>query len=205
MPPGRKENTVFINIGKFKRALKETYKSVTGVGVERNEKDVIAISAGRLYIEAHLMDTTKEFRGALIEILGDIPEKGEAITYHEDGDQNALTGSYDQSLLTYEKPGGTEYAITKMIMDEEVLYQSDSGNVIMVKKALSDIFDLSKQESGEAAPCNWKEMDGHIFLTNGVVAMRILPTREKYRGEADIIDALKNVTLNYPRSNEELI
>ena len=196
---------MFINIPKFKKYIKDTYKSVVGVGIERTESDVLAISAGRLYLETAFAETTKEFRAALVEICGDLPEKGEAITYHEEGDQVAMRQTYYNGLLRHEVEKGTEYRRTQVAIGSNIIYQCSDNSVVMIKDSLDAIFDMSKQESGETPPCQWKAMDGCLFRTNGTQLLKIMPTDPQYKGEEELLHALEGAELNYPTNNEDLI
>lgn len=196
---------MFLNITKFKSYIKKAYKSMLGLGVARDKDDIVIVDAGFLYVEADLRETTKEFRAALIEVCGRIPEAGEAVTFGEDGDQKAVLERYHKQLfIRTPKPTDRMFEVTPLTIGDRILMQSSEGEVIMVKGAVLNIFSPTSIEENEDRPGEWKTACPGMVATSTetmLMGMHIMPT--EYLGEQKILDALVGTKLNYSKLDED--
>lgn len=192
---------MFINNSKFKSYIKKAYKSTLGLGVERDGDDIVAVDAGYLYIEADLRESTKEFRAALIEICGRIPDRNEAVTFGEDGEQEATRGRYNRGLFVRE-PKQTDriFEETPLRIEDRVLMQSSDSEIIMVKETAFNIFASSNVEEGEETPGSWKAVyPGMVAASTETMLMGLHIAAAEYVGEQAILDALISTKLNYSK------
>jgi len=186
---------MFLNISKLKSYLKKVYKGVAGIGMEHSEDGVLVVQAGRLYIEADLQKATKEFKAALIEICGEIPQAGVAREYNEDGEQETIPDAYNMHIMQHDYMQGKPFAISDIRIDGNLLFQSPMDyEILMIKEKLVDIYAPQKVEEYESSPKDWNYFDDLLVCGNGnmILAYKLTDPDNEYH-LMDILKALHSV------------
>lgn len=195
---------MFINISKFKSYLKKAYKSVLGVNIERTKDDIIVINVGGLYIEADMQEATKEFKAAIIEVCGEIPHRGVARTYNEDGDQEAIPSFVNRELFKTDYMQGKGFEESRLTLDGCILFQAEMGTeegrqILPIPGKLLDIYAPSKTTVEEEDPSEWVRLDDLLVCGNPTMILGLRPEPLQYQGEALIVNALQGTSIIYTK------
>ena len=196
---------MFINPRKFKSYIKKTYNSTLGLWIAHDRSGLIVIDASFLHIEADLQESTKEFRAAIIEVCGRIPEEGEAVTFCKDGEQESVLETRHKQLFTREaKKTDKVFERTPLILGTNILMQAEDGEIIMINDAAFSIFAPHNTVKGEFAPDAWKVVHyGMVATRSATMLMGLQVIPPMYSGEHSILDALINTKLNYKTLEED--
>ena len=87
---------MFINLIEFKKLLKNAYKG-GGLIVGRLEEDMVLTNgSGTWGVQVEAECVPNKLKGALVELIGDLPEYGEVCRYSPEGIQTELNlGRFD--------------------------------------------------------------------------------------------------------------
>ena len=191
---------MFINISKFKSYIKKAYKSVLGVDIERTKEDIIVINAGGLYIEADMQEATKEFKAAIIEVCGEIPHRGVARTYNENGDQEAIPGFINRELFKTDYMQGKGFEESRLTLDGCILFQDVLTNeIILIPEKLLSIYAPSKTTMEEEDPSEWSLCADLLICGNPTMTLGLRPASLQYQGEVSIVNSLQFVSIVYTK------
>ncbi len=149
---------MFIKQKVFEKLLNEAYKG-SGVYIGCTENDlqerVYCIGTSSWAIWVDTLELTKEAKGAIIKLCGDLPSMGEAYRAVKDYDnQYEMEDKYDNLLAGYAQCKG-EVRKTKLCVSNNMsVLQSWSGKIYLSDKKIMDLVDYSsiQREEGEKEP-----------------------------------------------------
>lgn len=159
----REDKIMLFKVSKLKPILKHAWKN-TGlvVGAAEEDGDIsFYYFAGKDWIIAVYSDgITKELKGALIELVGDLPSAGEEFISYRGNNQQQV--GFEEHFAIWDKyheaynKGQTYQAhnTSLVINDEETpedlrVYTCEDGTVMTVLEKISKIIDTSECAEGE--------------------------------------------------------
>ena len=195
---------MFVKQSEFEKQIKKAYKNgCLRVFMDFNEDMVINTSNWTLGIHRDFI--TKEIKGALIKLVGDLPEKGQTILYGDDEfEQHEMNVMLDASVFEGCEQENSDYknfCITCITLEKELrLAQAETDNKLIKifrQKHLDLIArDLVDTKNGET------QVEGPISANKGVTlkwwttagALEICSAiSENYRNE--LLDMLKTIKI----------
>lgn len=166
---------MFINLIEFKKLLKNAYKG-GGLIVGRLEEDMILTNgSGTWGVQVEAECVPNKLKGALVELIGDLPEYGEVCRYSPEGIQTELNlGRFDFKGLW---KAAKDYAVQAPFFlqekwDEYALLQLHSTmEMRMVPREFIDLIsgkDLDHEI--EEMPGRPSVRDDFVIWKNGIMA-----------------------------------
>lgn len=199
---------MFVNLGVFKRMMKESWKT-TGLYVGRKGQRIV-ISGGYWTIRVDRVLLKKTDLAAIVEFAGELPEDGKAVTAmqkmdNEDGDYNdtnlqLLIGSiYDGKGIDF-NPTKVVYLYGDKAV--RVIQEPDLKRCVIVNEEIMHLIDKSRidkeKEGYPSGPLAPDKRDEVMVWTNGrmdLIVRTALPS-EKYREEVEnFLQLLENMEL----------
>lgn len=186
---------MFIDYTILKKLMKIAYKE-DGLTVTNGLNVIImsynwGISVNRDYL-------TKEAKGPLIEIIGDLPEVGTAVTYHKDGDKQQTQLENIGIIQAYAEQDETGYIYKPLQVNilwnknEYVVFEKNEdtdkvvANSIYLK--LVNLMNIDDR-NGETLPGDWFRTRNYINIENNVMKLWC----SCYTPENDQISAILDV------------
>lgn len=198
---------MFINKGVFKKLIKKAFKT-TGLHIEHTTEGIIAIRGDVSGIEIAKDDMTKEAKAAVIELIGELPEKGESILYRDgQSPQMELGGNTYQNLMQIWEDAVREYITTRLLfrpaLESVIVLQSVNNggirNHITTFAEIASMIDPAKidTDNGEDIPGPVRlDRSGKLIIwANNIMAMYAVNRKYCCGEEERLMDALGQIDL----------
>lgn len=184
----------------LKRIIKSAWKG-SGLHVEHTAHDWLALSGFWWRLEVDYQQLNNKVKAQLIELIGEIPERGEGYLYFKNTDpQSEMPGTTYQNLLEKWTRCNAQYEITNVLLKTSqdnlaVLQCGDSK--ILIPEWAADLTRGETDDDGENEPGNGRSMNGesYVIWANNKMALAIFKRGEQYAGEREFIDAVSEVDL----------
>ncbi len=148
---------MFLNTPLVKKLFKRAFNS-TGLEVARPEEETIYIGGSQWRIEMNYDLMPFKQKAALIELLGDIPAAGSAVTADKEGVQYTYIGSIPSLRNGYmaAKTGvkKTPVVIVRPYADYQLLREQEQQSFMAVKREFLQLIDSREIDFvNEGMPC----------------------------------------------------
>lgn len=162
---------MFLNITGLKKYLKAAYKGSGLIVGNLDREMVIMNAAGTWGIQIDTIFVPNKLKGALAELIGDLPEEGEIYTYRPEDTQKELDlGRFD---FYYQWKCAKDYAaqtpfILRCAWDEYALMQIHSTMELRpVSREYMDLISIKDLDhSNESMPGNPSYLNGILYWKN---------------------------------------
>lgn len=195
---------MFIKQSVFEKLIKKAYK-YDALRIYKSEDDDLIIDTPNCTLGIHKDFITKEVKGALIKLVGDLPERMESILYGKGGNmQYEISEMIDTSILNNDYTKDREYSpyivsnVTIEKIHRVIQSESDISIIRMFKQEYLDLIerslvDIKGGETNVEGPISDDEGSSLRWYTN-VCALEIKRSVvEDYTNE--LIGALKTIKL----------
>ena len=121
---------MFIKQSVFEKQIKKAYK-YDALKIYKSENDDIVIDTPRWMLAIYKDFITKEIKGALVKLVGDLPEKNESILYGAIlGMQYEMGDIVDTSILNndYTEDRGSQYFVSSLTIEKIYRVIQSEGN-----------------------------------------------------------------------------
>lgn len=195
---------MFIKQSVFEKLIKKAYK-YDALRIYKSEDDDLIIDTPNCTLGIHRDSITKEVKGALIKLVGDLPERTESILYGKGGNmQYEISEMIDTSILNNDYTKDREYSpyIVSNVTIEKVYRviqsESDISIIRMFKQAylnliIRSLVDIKGGKTSVEGPISNDEGSSLRWYTN-VCALEIKRSvAEDYKDE--LIETLRKIKL----------
>lgn len=195
---------MFVNSGKLKKLMKEAWKT-SGLYVGR-DGDLVSIRGPYWQIDVHKELLKKADLAAIVELAGELPQPGEAVTAWK-GTENAETEyekSIIQAIFTEEKM--TRFFITRASYGcgkaARVLQQPETQKCVLLNEDILELVDKhcidKERENYPEGPLSPDEKGSVMAWTNGMMklyAYTVIPAA-RYEDEVkEYLELAANIEL----------
>lgn len=199
---------MFINESVFKKLIKKAYKT-TGLHIEHTVDGIIAIYGNTWGIEIAKDNMTKKAKAAVIELIGELPGKGESVIYREkQSSQMEVEGTTYRSLTQLWGNAEGEYDKTGLVfwsgIENVIIMQSKSEKVtnhILTYADIVNMINIAKIDADHGedipGPGRLDERKELIIWQNNVMSMCVVNRGRQAPGEERLMDALSNIDLRW--------
>lgn len=205
---------MFISNNKFKKLVKDTYKS-GGLLFGQTELGILIVGGEGWQLEIDKEYICKEHLAAIIECTGRIPEKGEAIVFIKlregcEEQEEMIETAYQDLLSKWAERAndkGCQYKFTRIILASDNGYQWVMENTNMTQEkcfmynhiAMMIDDSLIDKKSGEESPVfASRPDDSFMFFGNSTMVLMVKKWTPMYEGEFELAQKLKEVKGLYP-------
>ena len=195
---------MFIKQSVFEKLIKKAYK-YDALRIYKSEDDNLIIDTPNWMLGIHKDFITKEVKGALVKLVGDLPERAESILYGKGGNmQYEISEMIDTSILNNDYTKDREYSpyiVSNVTIEKTyrvIQSESDISIIRMFKQEYLDLIerslvDLKGGETNVEGPISDDEGSSLRWYTN-VCALEIKRSiAEDYTNE--LIETLKKIKL----------
>ena len=195
---------MFIKQSVFEKLIKKAYK-YDALRIYKSEDDDLIIDTPNWMLGIRKDFITKEVKGALVKLVGDLPERIESILYGKSGNmQYEISEIIDKSILNNDYTKDREYSpysVSNVTIEKTyrvIQSESDISIIRMFKQEYLDLIerslvDLKGGETNVEGPISDDEGSSLRWYTN-VCALEIKRSiAEDYTNE--LIETLKTIKL----------
>lgn len=197
---------MFLKTAGFKRLIKEAYKGV-GLSVGATDK-AIYLSGGYWIIWVRKGQIPKEKLAAIIELVGELPEPGEAYRATKDGQQYELQWTDLYDAMENAKKCQYEMDITRVIIegkvdaDSRILQHSETGVIQLIDEKIIQMIsnkevDAKKGHTEVIGPVCGR-LPG-VFWYNNTMALYVMPRTDDI--SIRLIRFLEGIDINAESKN----
>lgn len=167
----------------LKSLMKQCYKGF-GLYIE-NESDIISIGCVSWQLEIGLKSIPKKTKSAIIELIGELPEPGEAwkCWSDKDGDfiQRQLPGTvFDNIAATYEELREIDtYELTNIILrtkgkNNVAVYKNSNNLIVTIYDNIAELIDndCTDTDNGEDFCESPKLYNSYLIWSNNTMSFR---------------------------------
>lgn len=199
---------MFINCTKFKVLLKEAYKyQMLTVGL--SEEGMYYIRGRWWHMEVPKEYLKKEIKAAIVALVGDLPEPGEALGYQEYAEpQDTMLDTIKEDLWArYEAAKTNIMEKTRIMMNTDnntyVLYQmQQAAQKKAIRLAFAQCIDEGKKDEQETMSEPVLHNHGIIWSGNQMAIICAAKAME-WRGEENFLEAVSAYDLAWEQVESE--
>lgn len=191
---------MFTRTNKLKIIFKEAYEDhALDIGLTKDNVYIIRGNIFMLVCPAEQIDN--EVLAELVKLTGGLPNKGEAISYVKNDEQQMtdLEFLYEDLYEQWEKAKNPVNA-TRMIIssesDMQIVYQTKQLEPIMVPARLHNCIGLPRGANEEMQTTRLTE-DGKLITVSNEMQFRFDQHKIKWLQEWEILDKCKGIDLNW--------
>ena len=185
----------------LKRLIKNAYKG-SGLHIEHTHNGWLALSGLMWRLEIDYQRINNKVKAQLVELVGDLPEEGEAYVYHHKEDpQSEIPGTTFCNLMQKFVECDQEYETTNVLLktleDNLIVMQCGESKILVPEwtAALVDgDIDMDENPCGNAKS---RRGDSWLYWANNLMAVSVFKRGEKYLGEKDFLDAVADIDLKW--------
>lgn len=195
---------MFIKQSVFEKLIKKAYK-YDALRIYKSEDDNLIIDTPNWMLGIHKDFITKEVKGALVKLVGDLPERTESILYGKGGNmQYEISEMIDTSILNNDYTKDREYSpyiVSNVTIEKTyrvIQSESDISIIRMFKQEYLDLIerslvDLKGGETNVEGPISDDEGSSLRWHTNVCMLELKRSIAEDYTNE--LIETLKTIKL----------
>lgn len=195
---------MFIKQSVFEKQVKKAYK-YDALKIYKSENDDIVIDTPRWTLAIYKDFITKEIKGALVKLVGDLPEKNESILYGAIlGMQYEMGDIVDTSILDSdytEARGYSQYFVSSLTIEKiyRVIQSEGNDNTIRLynqehlNMIARNLVDTKAGETGVEGPISNDEGSSLRWYTNAGTLEIKRDISENYTNE--LLELLKTIKL----------
>ena len=195
---------MFIKQSVFEKQIKKAYK-YDALKIYKSENDDIVIDTPRWTLAIYKDFITKEIKGALVKLVGDLPEKNESILYGAIlGVQYEMGDIVDTSILDgdyTEARGYSQYFVSSLTIEKiyRVIQSDGNDNTIRLynqehlNMIARNLVDTKAGETGVEGPISNDEGSSLRWYTNAGTLEIKRDISEKHTNE--LLELLKTIKL----------
>lgn len=195
---------MFIKQSVFEKQIKKAYK-YDALKIYKSENDDIVIDTPRWTLAIYKDFITKEIKGALVKLVGDLPEKNESILYGAIlGVQYEMGDIVDTSILDgdyTEARGYSQYFVSSLTIEKiyRVIQSDGNDNTIRLynqehlNMIARNLVDTKAGETGVEGPISNDEGSSLRWYTNAGTLEIKRDISENYTNE--LLELLKTIKL----------
>lgn len=203
---------MFIKNSEFKKLLKDAYK-YHELNVGRTNNGVFVVESPSWHMEVMEEYMTNEVKALLVELIGDLPAAGQAMSFRETQEmpQNMMLDCLYENL--WNKIMEPEW----IEMEQTRVYLQTDGtlcNLLQPKKLTSDNtwIPVAYLNTVDKRRCDEEEnFNGPIANVNDVMwwseemAFRCKSKAPRFKGERELLRVTNGIDMNWPQTEVELI
>ena len=200
---------MFTKTSKLKAIFKEAYNGHQ-LDIGLNDDNVYIIRGHIFMMKCPAEFMENEILAELVKLTGELPGKGEAISYmSKDEPQMTDMEFLDEDLYEQWEEGKQIVEPTRMMVrsedDIQVVYQSISGNEkIMVPARLYNCIDTPRGIDEKKKETKVTKLNRLIVVSNEM-QFRYDQHAVKWKQEKEILDACSRINLNWQTLDENLL
>lgn len=195
---------MFIKQSVFEKQIKKAYK-YDALKIYKSENDDIIIDTPRWMLAIYKDFITKEIKGALVKLVGDLPEKNESILYGAIlGMQYEMGDIIDTSILNNdytEDRGYSQYFVSSLTIEKiyRVIQSEGNDNTIRLynqehlNMIARNLVDTKAGETGVEGPISNDEGSSLRWYTNAGTLEIKRDISKNYTNE--LLELLKTIKL----------
>ena len=170
---------MIVNVKKFRKMMKEQYKSEAGLTVGMSEERLYLSGTG-WELDVIMTNCCKEIKAQVIELLGFIPVYGEMYCVSKDETQQLLYEDVGVDIKYYEDMGQefkTESLLIKPTFSTSKgtrLFVTDNGEVFGLDERFVDLLGKPDLEETEQIILKGQYHDGTIIMASTYCRIRFL-------------------------------
>lgn len=195
---------MFIKQSVFEKLIKKAYK-YDALRIYKSEDDDLIIDTPNWTLGIHKDFITKEVKGALVKLVGDLPERTESILYGKGGNmQYEISGMIDTSILNNDYTKDSEYSpyiVSNVTIEKTyrvIQSESDISIIRMFEQEYLNLVerslvDIKGGETNVEGPISDDEGSSLRWYTNVCTLELKRSIAEDYTNE--LIETLKTIKL----------
>ena len=184
----------------LKRLIKNAWKG-SGLHVEHTSEGWLAMGGFYWQLEIDYRRINNKVKAQLIELVGELPEPGEAYLYrHKEDPQSEIPGTTFKALMhQWADQKNKEYEITNVLLktsqDNLAVLQCGDDKLLIPEWAADLVDGTLDEDENECGNGRSHSGDPYIYWANNLMALSVFKRGERYVGEKDFIDAVRDVDL----------
>lgn len=197
---------MFIDESVFKRLINRSYKKFTLYVAQTEAEDLIILANG-FKMQVQRTKISKKALGAIVEIIGELPEKGKAYRYEKDVPREEtgmdLSSMWEKAYSTDVRAYESNIIMKSPLGDMRIM-QCGQKKEIVYDEALSMI-NTKKCTDSEAAPKEPVADRDYVYWHNEEMVVGIKIKSVKYIGEKNFIEAIDRLVATWSTTTDDLL
>ena len=191
----------------LKTLIKGAWKG-SGLHIEHTEGGWLAVGGLWWQFEIDDQEISNKIKAQIVELVGDLPEPGQALVYYKKGDpQTEIPGTTYKNLLADWARREKEYRISNVILrtanDYSAVLEGSDDNILVPGWAANLV--QGEVDADETLPVIAKGVEGrcNVIWANNKMALMVIWGSTDYAGEKAFLEAVKGVDLTWEFVREE--
>lgn len=191
----------------LKTLIKRAWKG-SGLHIEHTEDGWLAVGGLWWQFEIDDQEISNKIKAQIVELVGDLPELGQALVYYKKGDpQTEIPGTTFKNLMADWARREKEYQISNVILrtanDYSAVLEGKDDNILVPGWAANLV--QGEVDADETLPVIAKGAEGrcNVIWANNKMALMVICGSTDYAGEKAFLEAVKGVDLTWEFVMEE--